>query len=144
MTNAADPRSTVKVPAPAKAGRGCRAGGDCDGAEWVYVGPAYAERLFPLPPAPTLETAEHAAVWAAVCDGIERKRRAAANSAYPCRACNPRAFYRWAGRHLDADHDRGSCAECKLIAEEARRRPRRDREPTLLPTAAEPTPGPGF
>jgi hypothetical protein len=37
---------------------------------------------------------------------------AARNTVYPCRICNKAAFFRWAGGHLDPEHDRSTCGEC--------------------------------
>lgn len=42
-------------------------------------------------------------------------RAALLNTVYPCKTCQPTLFYRWAGRHLDSDHDRQSCVECKAL-----------------------------
>lgn len=139
MAGVPDPRDTIKAPASTNAGTGCRAGGRCGGVGWVQVTAAYAEKLFPLPPAATLEDADHAAAFAALAEAVERRRRAAADSWYPCRECEPSLFYRWAGRHLDSKHDRAGCAECSLEDEEKRRRPRTER---AAPAHAAPAPSP--
>lgn len=118
--NVPDPRSTIRAPANRDAGPGCKAGGRCGGAEWVFITEAHADGMFPNPPQPTLENADDMRLWALLCDALEHRRRAARNTVYPCKDCNPVVFYRWAGRHLDSNHLRAGCSECELAAERTR------------------------
>lgn len=85
----------------------------CGGTKWVQVQPAYAERMFPMPAdLPEDATPDQRRVHAIVAADVERARHAAADSFYPCKDCAPTQFFRWAGGHLAANHDRSSCAEC--------------------------------
>lgn len=82
----------------------------CDGG-WIEVRPAYAEHMHPDP------DPEHVAhltpdELAVVREQLELKRRAAANSVYPCKVCRPQMFWRWAGGHFKPGHDPLSCDEC--------------------------------
>jgi len=134
----ADPRGVV-APATRDAGAGCKAGGRCGGVEWVQVTPAYAERLFPLPPQPSLEDQAHAEAWAKIAEDVQRRRAAALDSWYPCRDCNGRTFHRWLGRHFDSAHVRAGCPECELAAElsSGRRRRSTPDDPPATPKPAE-------
>lgn len=138
MTGVPDPRDTVRAPANQHAGAGCRNGGRCAGSGWVQVTPAYAEKLFPMPPQPSLETQDQAAEWAAIAKGVESRRKAAADSWYPCKDCNGAVFYRWAGHHLESGHARSGCPECELAAELSGR-PARKRD-QYTPAPAGPLP----
>lgn len=102
----------------------CRCGdphcpcGRCHGQGWVYVGTSYAERQVP---SLTLEQAAEVATLGPEAQAhvdlqIHYQRVAAANSCYPCQACNADAFYRWRDHHYDpdhAEHNRATCAGCQ-------------------------------
>lgn len=101
-SRAAEPDPLADEPAEA-----CR----CEGTGWVQVQPAYAEQhLAPDLFTPEQELDEAAAELAR--QRAERERAALASSVYPCRVHNARLFYRWAGGHLDPEHDRDHCPEC--------------------------------
>lgn len=82
----------------------------CDGG-WRTVTEGYVDRLAPIPTAldlaPFTEEEQGAILY---LNGV--KRAALRDSVYPCSDCNSSAFYRWAGGHLEANHDRGRCLEC--------------------------------
>jgi len=85
--------------------------GRCDGHGWVQVQPQYAVDLFPDPTAERLallNDEQQAAAW----EHVRVMRAAAAESVYPCKACRPTLFFRWAGGHLGSGHDAASCTEC--------------------------------
>lgn len=117
----------------------------CDRCDrgWVQVTAAYVERKAPWPAPlaaelmsePGMEEA-HAALTAHVAN----KRRALAESYYPCKECQPAAFYRWAQGHNEPNHDRHSCPECcELDGRRAgRAKPRRERD--LLRDGPSPVP----
>lgn len=98
----------------------------CGGVRWVAVTAAYAERRFPMPepPANRADPAEAAAFTALVAKVVER-RAAARDSWFPCRECNKAAFFRWANKHWDPDHDRSMCDDCQDVAGPPRRQRRR-------------------
>jgi hypothetical protein len=75
------------------------------------VQPAYAAQLVPDPPAEVWQhlSADEAAALRAQ---VRLRRLAAERHVYPCRVCNERLFFRWAGRHYLPDHDVGGCSEC--------------------------------
>ena len=90
-----DPLEDGYDPRP-PAGDGCPL--DCAGG-WVQVKEKYAEHLAD-------QTAER---------GTPRWRTLRAshlNSYYPCRVHRPAQFFRWAGGHLNRDHDQAACPEC--------------------------------
>lgn len=82
--------------------------GRCHGARWVYVNPASARATIPDPDL-TKIAPEHQAEAVAL---VERRRTLAENTTYPCKECNTTAFYRWAGGHLNPNHDTAACDEC--------------------------------
>lgn len=96
----------------------------CHGVGWVQVQPSYADRQLPsltLDQAAAVEAAGPEAV-AAVDRQLHYQRVALADSWYPCRECNERAFYRWRDSHYHPDsdhHNRATCAGCQ---DEPRRR----------------------
>lgn len=102
----------------------------CDGTGWVQVLPSYADRKC----APLL--AARALVPEAELEAFDRALASAlathANSVYPCRACRPRLFYRWAGGHLHPEHNREACDECSG--------PTRTRRRALPPATPDPEP----
>lgn len=65
------------------------------------------------------------------------------NTVYPCRTCNPSLFFRWAGGHLAADHDRDACGECIEAGSGSGRGRGAPRKPFVVtpPPPAEPPPG---
>lgn len=88
----------------------------CMGARWLQVTPHYAERRYPWPERPPdgaspalLAAYEDLVAW------TSERRAAASNSWFPCRVCNPVAFFRWVGHHWDIDHDTAGCSECDEI-----------------------------
>jgi hypothetical protein len=85
--------------------------GRCHGDGWVEVQPGYARELFPDPTLDKLAQLDDTArerLWA----HLEVMRAAAERSVYPCKACRPVQFYRWAGGHLAPGHDPTNCSEC--------------------------------
>jgi len=85
--------------------------GRCHGDGWVQVQPHYAVEMFPDPTLERLAPLDEdgqAALW----DHVRVMRAAAERSVYPCKACRPVQFYRWAGGHLAQGHDPTSCSEC--------------------------------
>lgn len=52
---------------------------------------------------------------AAVIEQVEIRRAALRGSVYPCADCQPAAFHRWAGGHLEPRHDRAGCPECSEL-----------------------------
>ena len=71
---------------------------ECVGG-WMYVSERYATHL--------AEETVHA-------NTVPKQAIVAAfrNSVYPCTVCRPDLFYRWAGGHLAAGHNRSECVEC--------------------------------
>lgn len=80
---------------------------------WVTVLPSYADRHAPQQPSADVwdrmsakerETWETntAAAWLALSETV-----------YPCRMCQPDAFYRWVQGHWSSDHDRDRCEICQ-------------------------------
>lgn len=129
------PRHTGTAPDPLEDEQ--RGPCDCD-AGWRTVQPSYADHLYP---APTLD--EMAGLTEAdqfvLLQQIETKRAGAARSVYPCRRCNPTAFYRWAAGHWSADHDPGGCADCMTAQG---RQPRRARSRPVPNSESPPAPMP--
>lgn len=85
--------------------------GECEHCDhgWIQVSPAYAERLYPDPQLPTIEsTTEQVAEFHKDMDRVHLRRVSALDSWYPCRHCSSRAFFRWL--HLqDPNHDPADC-----------------------------------
>lgn len=83
--------------------------GDCNSTGWRYVSRAYAEHEAKQrmaqgenPRSPLDDPADFAK-WVEYYE----------STVYPCRTCNAETFYRWSGGHLDRDHDRAGCTECR-------------------------------
>lgn len=90
---------------------------------WRFITQATVDRLAPVPTPMELALLESDAEREAVLYLNSCKRAAMAWTVYPCRACQPEAFGRWAGGHLDADHNAAGCAECiELDKQHGRRR----------------------
>ena len=70
----------------------------CHGARFVWVQPSYAEAR--------LKVKDHSSPAADV------ERAALSKTVYPCKACNPKLFYRWAKGCLESDHDSWECPDC--------------------------------
>lgn len=84
----------------------------CEGG-WMLVTATYVERRHPLPQQPELGAHEDDyRRYDAQVAQVERRRAASTNTVYPCRACRPDDFARWAGGHLDPDHNRHDCPDC--------------------------------
>ena len=96
---------------PCSCGRANCPCGRCHGTRWIEVQAGYVDRLAPDPD--TLDLAAMTDDQRAHALAVARSRRAgAADSVYPCKACAPTQFYRWAGGHLAPGHDATDCAEC--------------------------------
>lgn len=94
--------------------RGCER---CDGG-WVTVKAGYVERLAPWPaplPADLAADPEMVAAHELLVEEVRVRRASLANTVYPCRECQPAAFFRWVGGHLERNHDRLACAECREL-----------------------------
>lgn len=76
---------------------------------WLEVGAEYAEKIAGAILIPLDATPDQLATVTAERD---RRRAAALNSVYPCRDCNPKAFYRWATGHYGPEHNAAGCSEC--------------------------------
>lgn len=100
----------------------CRNGGRCEGDGWVRVGPEYVDRIAPWPAKPTDVSPEALEAYELAVETCRIRRESAANTIYPCKACEPGSFERWAGRHWLPDHDRSACSECKTSAGSSRSR----------------------
>lgn len=98
--------------------------GQCDGAGWVTVGPDYVAQRCPEPGLPEGDTPGLDVLRADLVAAWEQRRASVAREVYPCKVCNEAAFFRWAGRHWLADHDRAACNECSTPGSGARRRGR--------------------
>lgn len=85
----------------------------CGGGGQIKVLDGYVERNAPWPAAPALgcSLVEQEAYELLVARVAER-RAAYANSYYPCKDCNPKAFFRWAKGCYSDNHDRASCELC--------------------------------
>lgn len=80
---------------------------------WRRVTDLYLDRQAPWPEPPPFDaTPEAEAAYEADVQRITQRRASLANTWYPCRACNPRAFFRWAGGHFASDHVPELCPEC--------------------------------
>jgi hypothetical protein len=100
----------------------CRMGGRCDGSGWVQVQPAYAAQRHPYPPPPELDASDDdLAEHARHVRRVDAARAAAIDSYYPCKECNPDAFFRWVGGHFSPGHDAAACPDCALIGRRVRR-----------------------
>lgn len=87
--------------------------GRCGGNGQLRVLDGYVDRLAPWPEAPGLGCTplEHDAHELLVARVAER-RAAYADTWYPCKDCNPKAFFRWARGCYTDGHDRASCDLC--------------------------------
>lgn len=83
----------------------------CDNG-WVAVGDAYVTRVAPEPTLPEGEGPEMDAIRKATVLAWQAQRAAAAETVYPCKACQPALFFRWCEGHLDPAHDRFECDDC--------------------------------
>lgn len=125
----------------------CRSGGRCEGDGWVRVGVEYVDGIAPWPAKPEGElTDEQLEAYELAVETCRIRRASAENTLYPCKACQPDAFARWAGRHWTPDHDRAACDECKSRGSSSSSRgrsalnERAEREPDREPPPAEPEP----
>lgn len=119
----------------------------CDRCErgWVRVTQAYVDRKAPYPAPLSPEIMSEpgmAEAYDALVASVESRRRALAESYYPCKECRPEAFYRWAQGHNEPNHDRTSCPECRELdgRRGAPRRPGKARERDLLRDGPSPVP----
>lgn len=94
----------------------CAKGGRCEGDGWVRVGDEYVDGIAPWPAKPADDTPEALEAYELAVETCRIRRASAANTVYPCKACQPAAFSRWAGRHWTPEHDRSACDECKTVA----------------------------
>ncbi len=124
----------------------CQSGGRCEGDGWVRVGASYVDRIAPWPAKPTEPTTEALENYELAVETCRIRRASAENTLYPCKACRPEAFERWAGRHWTPEHDRAACSECKTSGSSSSSRGRsalneRDRPPN---EPSEPTPAEAY
>lgn len=115
--------------------KGCQR---CD-AGWVEVTQSYVDRIAPIP---ELQLGADPDVHEAIVAEVMTRRASLANTVYPCRDCQPAAFYRWAGGHLERNHDRAKCDECSELDARSSSRGRGGRHRDLLhdgPTPPVPT-----
>ena len=96
----------------------------CDNG-WRDVSETYVVKTYPMPERGSMTEAEHTEA----VRQCEMKRASARATVYPCKECQPALFYRWAGGHLHADHERGSCDECSDRSTSRGRSRRRTPEP---------------
>lgn len=85
---------------------------------WVEVTAAYVDRKAPWPAPLAAELMSEEGMqeaYAALVASVAQRRASLARSVYPCRECQPAAFYRWAQGHNDPNHDRMNCAECREL-----------------------------
>lgn len=93
----------------------------CEGG-WVTVHPGYGDKYVTAPDEELLAGLTDAE-RVQVQQLVEGMRRSLDSSVYPCRACKPRQFFRWAGGHWSKDHDPASCTECiEVMGAKAARR----------------------
>ena len=103
----------------------------CDGG-WKPVTESYVVRLAPMPAPLDLALAAEpgmADAYDALVLEVEARRASLRQSVYPCKDCNSSAFYRWAGRHFEVNHDRTGCAECREYDAQRRHRSRSSSSP---------------
>lgn len=96
----------------------------CDGG-WRVVTETYVDRLAPIPTPMDLALLESDVERTFVLEQNKMRRDALRDSVYPCADCNQAAFHRWAGGHLETNHDRSKCLECSELDKAAGRRRRR-------------------
>jgi len=104
----------------------------CDKCEhgWRTVGDGYVERVVHRPTIlddPSSDPADRAIEMARYTVQINGAR----STVYPCKDCQPSAFYRWAEGHFESDHDRAGCSVCSEMEGSKRSgRPRQEPAPT--------------
>jgi hypothetical protein len=102
-------------------GPGQRPAHRCDRG-WVQVTAAYIDKQYPRPDPPDTDDLEVLDLYDKQCVDIDLRRKAAANTVYPCRVCRPADFFRWLNGHTASDHDKDTCTECSGITRRAGRR----------------------
>jgi hypothetical protein len=89
---------------------------------WVQVLPSYADTHAPEPELPEGDGPEMDALRAKLIAEWHSRQASLRETWYPCRECNRRMFLRWAGHHLESDHDRTECEICETPRPHSRRR----------------------
>lgn len=96
---------------------------ECDGGLRLVLEPYVESHTPPWPDAPPVDaTPEVQRAYEARVVEVAAKKAAAANTAYPCKTCNPKAFWRWVGGCYKPDHDPAGCELCQAANEPRRRR----------------------
>lgn len=84
----------------------------CEGG-WKQVSAAYAESIVPDPkPLPLDATSDEISTHEAHARSIPALRKAARDSYYPCRECQPELFLRWANGCFGPRHNARRCELC--------------------------------
>lgn len=89
---------------------------------WVQVLPSYADTHAPEPELPEGDGPELEALRQKLIAEWRSRQASLRETWYPCRECNSRLFRRWAGHHLESDHDRSECEICETPKPHSRRR----------------------
>jgi hypothetical protein len=82
---------------------------ECDNG-WRRVTEAWVEKRHPMP---VRRDGMDDATFAEAVRQVEMRRAGSRETVYPCKVCRPTEFYRWATGHMEPDHDRSQCDECR-------------------------------
>lgn len=89
---------------------------------WVQVLASYVDRHAPEPELPELAGPEYDEIRLRLVAEWKQRQASLRETWYPCKECNHRLFMRWAGGHLQPDHDRDECEQCQTPSSRRGRR----------------------